>query len=48
MTICWVPGFCVVVVLSENMAAPAKRRNVEENPDDAPSDEDEEYGTKML
>jgi len=25
------------------MAAPAKRRNVEENPDDAPSDEDEEY-----
>jgi len=31
------------VILSENMAAPAKRRNVEENPDDAPSDEDEEY-----
>lgn len=25
------------------MAAPAKRRNVEENPDDGPSDEDEEY-----
>jgi len=25
------------------MAAPAKRRNVEENPDDVPSDEDEEY-----
>jgi len=31
------------VILSENMAAPAKRRNVEENPDDSPSDEDEEY-----
>lgn len=31
------------MILSENMAAPAKRRNVEENPDDAPSDEDEEY-----